>query len=230
MKHALLICATVLAGTGALHATDGDLIAETTSPSPAFEVWTVDDAAYPAADAAAIAALPRVTWLAGDTVTAISCLGASSTLVSTAASAGSAAFAPNAGGVWTLENSVQGSASIGVPWTVFNDGGTLDSGAVSPGFVVDAKQVGPDRKISRREAPPLSWTCDHWARESDAAATLTLTAPSGTETELSRNGTGSEPFAFTPGGVWTAALAMADGSTLLATLDITEDATMVLFR
>ena len=229
MKRALLLfCATSLAGT--LRAADGDLLAETQSPSPTFEVWTSDVASYAAPDVAAIGAFPPVAWRAGETVTATSCRGVAITLVSAAATDGQAAFAPDAGGVWMLENSVLGTARIGVPWTVFDDGGTIISGDASPGFVVDAKQYGPDRKIARREAPPLSWTCDHWARESDAAATLTLTAPSGTETVLSRNGTGTGSFAFTPGGVWTAALAMADGTTLSATLDIADDATMVLFR
>lgn len=219
MKHALLICTTVLAGAGALHAADGDLIAETTSPSPAFEVWTVDDAAYPAADAAAIAALPRVTWLAGDTVTAISCLGASSTLVSTAASAGSAAFAPNAGGTWTLENSIQGSARIGVPWTVFGDGGLLDSSAASPEFAVDAQQNGPDRKTKARDVLPVSYTGDHWVGGLESA-TLTFTPPSGDPTVLERSGTGAEDFRFPGSGVWTVTLEMADGATLESHLTV----------
>ncbi len=230
MKHALLLCAATLAGASALRAADGDLLASTTSPSPAFEVWTADTATWTAADAAAIAALPPIAWLAGETVTATDRNGTATTLATSAATAGSAAFAPNAGGVWTLENSAQGTARIGVPWAVFADGGMLDAGAASPEFVVDAKQAGPDRRTSRLDVPPLAWTCDHWARGSSATATLTLTAPSGAETVLARTGTGAEAFDFSPAGVWTAALAMADGTTLSATLNIGDDATVLFVR
>ena len=219
MKHTLLICATVLVGAAALHAADGDFLAETASPSPAFEVWTVDDAAYSVADAAAIAALPRVTWLAGDTVTATSCLGASSTLASAAATAGSAAFAPNAGGTWTLENSIQGSARIGVPWTVFGDGGLLDSSAASPEFAVDAQQNGPDRKTKARGGFPVSYTGDHWVGGLESAA-LTFTPPFGEPTVLMRSGTGAEDFRFPVPGVWTITLEMADGATLESHLTV----------
>ncbi len=229
MKRTLLIlCAASLAG--ALRAADGDLLASTASPSPAFEVWTADTAIWTVADAAAIAALPNVTWRVGETVTAMDRNDTVTTLATSAATAGSAAFAPDAGGVWTLENSVQGAARIGVPWSVFADGGTLDASAASPGYVVDAKEVGTDRRTSRLAVPPLAWTCDHWARGPSAAATLTLTAPSGAETVLPRTGTGAESFDFSPAGIWTATLAMADGTALLATLNIMDASTVLYVR
>ena len=229
MKHTLLICATVLAGAAALHAADGDFLAETASPSPAFEVWNVDAAAFAVADAAAIAALPRVTWLAGETVTATSCLGASFTLADAAASAGSVAFVPNAGGVWTLENSAQGSARIGVPWSVFGDGGLLDSGASSPKFAVDAQQNGPDRKTKARGGFPVSYTGDHWVGGLDAA-TLTFAPPSGEPTVLARSGTGAEDFRFSVPGVWTVTLEMADGVTLESHLTVAEAGLLLFVR
>ena len=223
-----VVAGTFYAGTGTF--TMGDkLLAETASPSPTFEVWTVDGAAYPIADAAAIAALPRVTWLAGDTVTATSCLGASSTLTSAAATAGSAAFAPNAGGTWTLENSIQGSARIGVPWTVFGDGGLLDSSAASPEFAVDAHQSGPDRKTKARGGFPVSYTGDHWAGGLESA-TLTFMPPSGEPTVLMRVGTGAEDFRFSVPGVWTVTLEMADGATLESRLTVAEDGLLIFVR
>lgn len=225
MKHALLICATFLAGAGALRAADGDLLASTASPSPTFTVYTVADATYVVADAAEAAALPRVTWFAGETVTATSCGGGSSTLASAAATAGSAAFTPNAGGVWTLANSAQGTARVGVPWTVFDDGGLLDAGAVSPAFRADSRQPGPDRRVSQRDALPVAYTGDNWARNASAASTLTLAPPTGAATALTRAGTDAESFRFTPPGIWHVTLAMANGKTLSATLDILGDGT-----
>ena len=226
MKQALLICATLLAGAGALSAADGDLLASTASPSPTFEVWTVDGAAYSVADAAAIAALPRVTWFTGETVTATSFSGASSNLVSTAAMAGSSAFAPDAGGVWTLENFAQGTARIGVPWAVFDDGGLLDSGAASPAFRADSRQTGPNRRVSQCDALPVAYTGDNWSRNALATSTLTLSPPTDAATVLTRAGTDAESFRFTPPGIWNVTLAMANGVTLSATLDILSDCTL----
>ena len=231
MKRALLLlCAASLAGT--LRAADGDLLAETQSPSPAFAVWASDGATWAVASAADIAALPPVAWRAGETATATSCDGTATTLVSAAATDGSAAAASIliSGGVWTFENVAQGTARVGVPWTVFDDGGTLASGAASPEFKADAKQTGPDRRISRPEAPEVAYTGDHWVGDALAFATLTVTPPAGAATVFNRTGTGTEAFDFTPSGIWTATLAMADGTTLSATLDIRDLGTTIFVR
>lgn len=231
MKRALLLlCAASLAGT--LRAADGDLLAETQSPSPAFAVWASDGATWVVASAADIAALPPVAWRAGETTTATHCDGTAVTLVSAAATDGSASAASIlvSGGVWTFENTVLGTARVGIPWTIFNDGGTLVSGAASLEFKVDAKQAGPDRQISRQDIPPVAWTGDHWAGSATVATTLTLAPPTGAATVWNRTGSGAEAFDFTPAGVWTATLAMADGSSLVATLDIRDPATAIIFR
>lgn len=226
----LLLCAASLAGT--LRAADGDLLAETQSPSPAFAVWASDGATWAVASAADIAALPPVAWRAGETATATSCDGTATTLVSAAATDGSAAAASIlvSGGLWTFENAAQGTARVGVPWTIFDDGGTLASGAASPEFKVDAKQTGPDRQISRQDIPPVAWTGDHWAGSAMVATTLTLAPPTGAATVWNRTGSGTEAFNFSPAGIWTATLAMADGTSLVATLDIRDLATSIVFR
>lgn len=231
MKRALLLlCAASLAGT--LRAADGDILAETQSPSPAFAVWASERATYAVASAADIAALPPVAWRAGETATATSWDGTATTLVSAAATDGSATAASIlvSGGLWTFENTVLGTARVGVPWAVFNDGGTLASGAASPEFKVDAKEAGPDRRISRSEAPEIAYTGDHWVRDASASASLTLNPPAGAATILNRTGSGAESFDFSLPGVWTVTLAMADGTMLSATLDIRDLGMTIVVR
>ena len=55
-----------------------------------------------------------LTYRAGETVTATAPDGTSRTLASEAASAGSARFSPNAGGLWLLSNSFCGTVPVGV--------------------------------------------------------------------------------------------------------------------
>ena len=96
MKGKLLICAASLAGACALNAADGDLLAEDATGAT-FDVYSADGATYAAKSATEIAALPCVTYRAGETVTAEKWNGDETSLVASAASAGSAVFAPNAG-------------------------------------------------------------------------------------------------------------------------------------
>ncbi len=154
-----------------LFAADGDLLAETAAAAT-FDVCTADNATFAAKSAAAVAALMPVTWRAGETVGVIPPRGASSTLVTDAASAGSAPFAPDAGGVWTLVNSAQGTARIGVAWPVYNDGGTLVTSGDSPDYVVDSMQEGPNRKIKRREGLPVAYSGDSWHGGATASSVL----------------------------------------------------------
>jgi len=228
MKQLLLLSAAVLAGAGMLRAADGDLLASTASPSPTFTVYTAEDATYTAADAAAIAALPNVTWRTGETVTSTPCVGSPTTLAEAASTDGSVHFSPNAGGVWTLANSEQGTAYIGIPWTVFDDGGLLNSAAASPTFRTDSRQSGPDRRVAQCDVLPVAYTCDNWARYASDASTLTFAPPSGTSTVLTRAGTDTETFRFSPTGIWTVTLAMANGATLSATLDILGSGTKLI--
>ena len=219
MKRKLLVlCAASLAGACALNAADGDLLAEDTTGAT-FEVYSADGATYAAKSAAEIAALPSVTWRAGETVTAAKWNGDTSTLASSAASDGSGAFAPNAGGVWTLVNSKQGTAYICVPWSVFGDSMSVTSSA-SPTYTADSKQEGPNRITKRKDAPDVAYTGDNWVGDAAKAATLTFTSPSGKTTTLNRTGTGTTSFSFNEQGDWTVLLAMADGLTRTAVITI----------
>ena len=89
--------------------------------------------------AADVAALWPMRYCAGDTVKAIAPGGAESTLVSAAAADGSMALPFNAGGLWTLENSMQGTATFTVRHSLY---GTLGDGtAASPAKIVDADEL-----------------------------------------------------------------------------------------
>lgn len=227
MKRKLLtLCAASLAGACALNAADGDLIAEDTTGAT-FEVYSADGATYVAKSAAEIAALPSVTWREGETVTATKWNGDATTLAASAASAGSGAFAPDAGGVWTLVNSSQGTAYVCIPWSVYGDGMSVTS-ATSPDFAADSQQEGPNRTTRRKEAPAVAYTGDSWVGDAAKAATLTFTSPSGAATTVNRTGSGAIAFNFNEVGSWTVLLAMADGTTRTAVVTIDGGFTIVI--
>ena len=212
-------CVSLVAVAEALYATDGTVLAD--SPTSAtFSVHAVDEEPLSASSAAELAAFPHVAWLAGETVTATSSRGETSTLVSDAASAGDAAFPPvGSGGVWTLVNSSHGTVRIGIPWSVYGDSGQLASG-VSGAYVVDALQDGPDRKIRRKDTPPVAYSGDEWIGAASKTATLTLAPSAGEATVLALDGTGATPFKFTA-DEWTVTLAADGYPTRTAYLNVT---------
>ena len=210
-RKVLLLCAASFAGTCALRAADGTLLAETTAAA-SFDIYTSGNATYGAASAAEVALLPRVTWRIGETVTATARDGVTTTLASSAASAGSSAFTPDKGGVWTLANSAQGEASVGVAWAVNGDGGTLASGGAASPFGIDSMQEGPDRRTTLRDLLPVSYSGDNWIGDAAKASSLTFVSPVGVQTTLNRTGTGATQFAFDKPGNWTVRLAMSDNT------------------
>lgn len=139
MKNAyrLFVVATVAAGAALpLVAREAVLAAESntyeyridTTPSPRA-IKTQEE----------LAGLMEATYFAGETVTATLSGGAASTLVSAAAANGSVAPGFNAGGVWTLANSAQGSATFTVRHSIF---GTLGEGtSASPAKIVDGLEL-----------------------------------------------------------------------------------------
>ena len=200
-----------------LFAVDGTLLAES-GDSPEFSVYSAPGATYSAAKSASseIAALPPVFSRAGETVTATSPGGVVTTL-----SSPSLVSVLDEGGVWSLFNSVQGSARIGVAWAVYDDGGTLASSASSGDYGVDSKQPGPDRKARLENMLPVSYSGDNWARDVAAAATLTFVSPDGDETVLNLTGMGATTqFRFDKSGSWTVTLTMADGVTRTAVISV----------
>ena len=204
---------------------------ETVTSAPAtFRLYLDEDATYALSSAEDFATW-LVTWRSGETVSAESADGTAYTL-SGGAGATSAAL-PNKGGVWTLTNSVEGVARVGVPWTVFNDGGDFsESSAV--GWFVDTVQSGPDRKLKNREAPPVAYSGDDWAGDVSKAATVTFTPPTGSGLEPTTwndlsGGNGARAFTFSKSGKWTVLMTFADGTTREATVNVVGGFIMVFY-
>ena len=196
-----------------LIAADGMLLA-TSGDSPMFNVHSTDNATFAVMSQYEIAYLLPVTWRKGETVTVTKWDGTETTLVASAASAGAATFTPDSGGVWTLVNSAQGTARVGVAWSVYDDGGTLAVGGISEAYGVDSLQSGPDRKTRRKDLLPVAYSGDNWRRDMSKAATLTFIPPEGEPTVLDFTGTGVTPesFTFDQRGVWIVRLTMADST------------------
>ena len=104
-------------------------------------VYSVDTLGSPrniktADDQSALWAATRRT---GETVTVVSPSGARTTLIAAESDATSAALNLNAGGVWTLENSEQGTATFTVRHSLY---GTQGAGtAASPAKLVDGDEL-----------------------------------------------------------------------------------------
>ena len=163
-----------------------------------------------------------VTYQTGETVTATAPDGTVSTLAQNAASAGSVAFAPTAGGLWKLVNSSGETALVGVAWSVFGDGSSQDFGPYTP-FRMDTVGEGPNRKSKAGNTPPVAYTGDNWAGDASKASTLTFTPPMGSGISASTQaftGTGATPFRFRGSGDWAVRLEMADGTTLNSVVTI----------
>ena len=218
-----MILAAVLGATLPLCAVDGTLLAQS-GDSPEFDVYSADGATYAAMSASEIAGLMPVTWKAGETVTVTSPGGVETELTSP-----SLASVLNAGGVWTLANSVQGTARIGVAWSVYGDGGTLASGGMAGAYGVDSVQPGPDRRTKMLDILPVAYSGDSWAGDMSQASSLTFTAPDGTATALNLSGTGTTYFRMAS-GLWTVCLQMADGATHTAELKVVPEVFTINFR
>ena len=187
--------------------------------SPTFRVFSTEDAKYSVSSSAEVAALPPVSIRDGETATATSCTGVATTLESP-----SLVSVLDMGGVWTLANSGQGTAKIGVAWTVNGDVGiSLASASAYGTYAADSMQPGPDRKTSLADVPPVAYSGDDWAGDVSKASTLTFVSPSGTETAFNLTGTGttaSGQFRFDKAGLWTVRLTMADGAVRTAQINV----------
>ncbi|MBR0068762.1 MAG: hypothetical protein IJQ00_14285 [Kiritimatiellae bacterium] len=226
IRRECVILAAAAAGVGLTSLADVETV---TSQAATFKFYGNPERVYSLVSAAELAAWP-VTWRAGETVVATAMDGAETTL-SDGTDATSASL-PNKGGVWTLANSAEGSARIGVPWAVFDDGGAYGANATA-GFVADMVQTGPDRKLKKSEVPPVAYSGDDWAGDLSKAATITFTPPEGSGLETttwSRTGDGARAFTFNAKGDWTVTLAFADGTTKTATITIESAGFMLIVR
>lgn len=234
------ISAVVVATSATLPAAaeDGTLLAETGNATT-FRAWYREDATYAVMSATELSSLMPATYAAGETVTATSSSGVATAVVSSPASDGTVdlpqgAGGPiNAGGIWSLTNSNGAQARIGIAWAVFDDGGTLAETAAGTGFIVDASQTGPDRKLKKSGVPLVAYSGDDWSGDLSKAATITFTPPadSGLEaTVWNKTGDGATAFTFNARGVWTVALTFADGTARTSQIDIQTAGFMLIVK
>ena len=87
-------------------------------------------------------------------------------------------------------------------------------------YSADSVQEGPDRKTSKKDALPVSYSGDNWIGDAAKAATVVFTSPNGTVTTLNLTGTGAQSFTFDSPGEWTVTLTMADGTTRTAVISV----------
>ena len=214
----MTVLVATFAATPALWAADGVVRATSTRPAT-FSINTADSFPLAFTSQTAIDAYSDwpVTWRTNETVTATMQNGVVHTLASGTDGAGYATLASfvNAGGMWTLSNSVLGTVRIGVAWTVFDDGDTaITSGNVSDPYALDTQGDGPNRKVrGRKKFLPVSYTGDDWLRNPSAASTLTFTSPSAVDMVCTNlTGTGAFSYVPTEPGVWRVTLASSIGT------------------
>jgi hypothetical protein len=201
-----------------------------TSEAFTFKLRTGDGTA--AMSSADLATWP-VTYRAGETVTLTSPAGASTTPVSGAAANGETALAGafNADGVWRLANSNGGSALVGVAWETF--GASWREASADASCRMHTEGEGPDRKLKKRETPPVAYSGDDWKGDLTKASTITFTPPEGSglePTTWNKTGRSAEAFTFNAKGDWTVTLAFADGTTKTATISIESAGFMLIVR
>lgn len=221
MKKTIAIIAVAAGAVLPAVAADGDELAVTESATT-FRLYINGETPYSLTNAADIAAWP-VTWREGETVSAAAMDGAAYAFSTDAASEGSVTL-PEKGGVWSLANDGIGSAAVLVPWTVAQgDGISLAESGSSGVYALDTQEDGPNRKNYDRRFPPIAYSGDDWAGDLASASVLTVTPPPnrGTTTVFDAlSGTGIQPFAFDKSGRWTVSLAMDDGTTCTAIINL----------
>ena len=100
-------------------------------------------------------------------------------------------------------------------------------------YPADAAQEGPNRKLKKREAPPVAYSGDDWAGDLSKAATVTFTPPEGSGLEATtwnRTGEGAESFTFNAKGVWMVTLTFADSTTRTALIDMQTSGLLIVVR
>ena len=204
-----------------------------TSDAVAIALHT-DDAAlrFSSAELAA----KQVTYRAGETVTLTAPDGTTATVVADAAAAGGATLAVGAGGLasdglWRLDNSNGSVAFVGVAWETFDAAWRQAGDGLT--MALDTLAEGPDRKLKKREVPPVAYSGDDWAGDLSKASTITFTPPEGSGLETTtwnKTGDGAEAFTFGTTGDWTVTLTFADGTEKTATVTIESAGFMLTVR
>jgi len=204
------LCSAVSAAALALACNADEILA--TSAGVAFRLDTTGPA-YSVSSQDAVASMCSTTWRKGETVTVTAPNGTVTTFVTDAGSAGAQLFVPNAGGLWHFSNSASGSATLGVPYSVFGDyDRVIATGADASGIIVDTKDPGPNRRVRDWNVLPIAYSGDSWLRSDSAASTLALTSPSGEVEEVPLVGTGCYRYSPTENGKWHVVLSSSAGT------------------
>lgn len=218
MRYLRIIAVFAVATGAALPCFADYAVTEATSSSQTFALYT-SAAATPtyAVSSGALASPFNITYRDGETVSATSPAGATTAL---SGAGGQISFTPSSGGVWKFANSNGATAQVGVGWDVHGDG-FAPQGSEAQIVRIETVYEGPDRRVNiSAPFPPLAYSGDDWKFAADAAATLTVTSPSGESTQFDLAGTGKRQFAFNRAGQWTVTLASASG-TRTATVTVT---------
>ena len=171
-----------------------------------------------------------IAYLAGETVTATAPSGAETELVVDAPSAGTVPLTLTSGGLWQLTNSHGETAIVGVGWGVLGDSWSIGFSS-DASFAMHTIGTGPDRRGTARQFPDVAYSGDSWARDDEAASTLTFVSPNGVETAMPLVGTGATTFKFSDPGIWHVTLAMSDGSeTREASIQVVSVGTFIIVR
>ena len=220
MRRRFIFCQLFALGLSALNADVGDVLATAETPAE-FEVYTSDNAVYAATSVAALEELLPIYCLAGDVITATAYDGTIKTISEGLPSDGPIKFTPDKGGIWTLVNSKQEVARIGVSWDLYDGVGTeLSDSTHSSLYAVETVQSGPNRKVKKIDVLPLAYTADKWINYAPGAVKLLITAPDGIKTDLNLSGSGAEKFSFNRNGDWNLLMTMADGTQMSSTVTI----------
>ena len=204
-----------------------------TSAATAFSLDTASVSPIALSSSSQVSSLANwpITWRKGETVTACAPDGTVHEFVSDASATGSVSVASyiDAGGVWTFRNSLAGTVKFAVAWSVFGDGGMLDSDTLASVFI-DTQKEGPNRTANAGETLPISFSGDGWLGNLAAESSLTLTPPSSASTVVNLTGTGAYSAKLSEFGVWTVSLEADGGPTLVSHIRMTGAGLIISIR
>ena len=227
MKKLIIVAAVAASAAFPLFAEEDENFVMTSEPVT-FYFNNAEVSPYGVAAADSFA---PVTYKAGESVSMTAPDGTVTPRVTSAGTDGTFSFVPTCGGVWTLTNSKCGSVLVAVPWAIYGESGSV--GTDTAVFAADTIQEGPNRKLKKKEVPPVAYSGDDWAGDLSKAATLTFTPPNGGEPQtptLDPAGTGAMSFIFNKVGDWTVTLTFADGTTKTAIVTIVRTGFIVFAR
>lgn len=219
--------AFILAAAAAVSAVAGEVV---TSDPVTFRYFANGTSVFGFSSTEDMESWP-ILWNADEIVTATAHDGIVRTLTGGGSST-SATLPGEMGGVWHVANSNGDTATICIPWSVFEDGISIVS-QPSGVYGIDTLKAGPDRKTTKRETLPIAYSGDDWAGDVAKASTITFTPPADSSLEattFNRTGQGAVTFVFGKAGVWTVSLTYADGTVRTSLIDVQINGLTVVIR